>query len=132
MACANLIDNNKIGDWRHAKALTSGPDRIVLVNGCFDLLHPGHLMKLQAAAELGRLLVVSIDPDEDVRRLKGPGRPLMKWADRALMVASLPDVDAVTWHTADRSGGDQSLPALMEFLRPDRWAARRRATLRCR
>ena len=59
--------------------------RIVFTNGCFDLLHTGHLNLLEQAATLGELLVVGINTDGSVRRLKGPGRPLIPFADRALV-----------------------------------------------
>ena len=67
--------------------------RIVLANGCFDNLHPGHLRHLQAAKAMGDILIVSITRDEHVN--KGPGRPLFPLAERMAMVAALRCVDAV-------------------------------------
>lgn len=69
--------------------------RVVLTNGCFDLLHRGHLSYLQASAELGDVLIVAVNSDASVRELKGPGRPLNNEADRAYALACLRSVDAV-------------------------------------
>ncbi len=70
--------------------------RIVLTNGCFDLLHSGHLSLLHAAAREGDVLVLAINSDESVRRLKGPERPIVPAAERAALLAALACVDAVT------------------------------------
>ncbi|MCU0779692.1 MAG: adenylyltransferase/cytidyltransferase family protein [Akkermansiaceae bacterium] len=77
-----------------AEAARAG-QRVVLTNGCFDLLHRGHLTYLQASAELGDLLIVAVNSDASVRELKGPGRPLNSEADRAYALACLRCVDAV-------------------------------------
>lgn len=69
--------------------------RVVLTNGCFDLLHRGHLSYLRQSAELGDLLVVAVNSDASVRALKGDGRPLNKEQDRAYALANLRSVDAV-------------------------------------
>ncbi len=68
---------------------------IILTNGCFDLLHVGHVRYLRAAKALGGKLVVAINADESVRVLKGTGRPLMPERERAEILAALEDVDAV-------------------------------------
>jgi D-beta-D-heptose 7-phosphate kinase/D-beta-D-heptose 1-phosphate adenosyltransferase len=70
--------------------------RIVFTNGCFDLLHSGHLSLLSAAAAQGDVLVLAINSDASVRRLKGPERPLVAQAERAALLAALSFVDAVT------------------------------------
>jgi len=70
--------------------------RIVLTNGCFDLLHAGHLALLGHAARLGDVLVLAINSDASVRRLKGPERPLVPQGERAALLAALAYVDAVT------------------------------------
>ena len=70
--------------------------RIVLANGCFDVLHVGHVRYLAGARELGDILVVGVNSDEQVVRLKGPGRPVMAAAERAEIVASLESVTYVT------------------------------------
>jgi len=70
--------------------------RIVLANGCFDILHAGHVRYLQGARALGDVLVVAVNSDQQVLRLKGPGRPILPERDRAELVASLQAVDLVT------------------------------------
>ena len=79
----------QVETWRAAG------DRITLANGCFDLLHVGHVRYLHAAKELGGRLVVAINSDGSVRALKGEGRPLMPAEERAEILAALTDVDAV-------------------------------------
>lgn len=69
--------------------------RIVFTNGCFDLLHPGHVTYLEAARALGDLLVVGLNSDGSVRRLKGAGRPILSQAERATVLAGLRSVDFV-------------------------------------
>jgi rfaE bifunctional protein nucleotidyltransferase chain/domain len=70
--------------------------RIVLANGCFDVLHAGHVRYLEGARALGDLLIVGINSDAQVARLKGAGRPILPERDRAELVASLEVVDLVT------------------------------------
>lgn len=77
------------------EAWRAAGDRITLANGCFDLLHVGHVRYLHAAKELGGRLVVALNSDESVRSLKGEGRPLMPAEERAEILAALADVDAV-------------------------------------
>ncbi len=69
--------------------------RVVATNGCFDLLHFGHVSYLQRARKLGDLLVVGLNGDHSVRELKGPGRPLVPQQQRAAVLAALACVDAV-------------------------------------
>jgi len=76
------------------EALAQGR-RVVFTNGCFDLLHAGHVRYLEAARALGGLLIVGLNSDASVRRLKGPGRPLNPEADRAEVLAGLQAVDLV-------------------------------------
>lgn len=68
---------------------------VVTTNGCFDLLHPGHVRFLQQARAQGDLLIVGLNSDDSVRQLKGPGRPLLGQDDRAAMLAALRCVDRV-------------------------------------
>lgn len=76
--------------------------RIVFTNGCFDVLHRGHVAYLDAARDLGDMLVVGVNTDASVRRLrKGPGRPLVTEADRAYVLAALECVDVVTLFDED-------------------------------
>lgn len=76
-------------------------ERIVFTNGCFDLLHPGHVRYLQAAKQLGDVLVVAVNSDASVRRLKGPTRPLQPARARGELLAALEAVDYVTVFSAD-------------------------------
>ena len=69
--------------------------RVVFTNGCFDLLHPGHIESLETARALGDVLIVGLNSDEGVRKLKGPGRPVYPAEERAEILASLECVDAV-------------------------------------
>src|SRR5262249_19881214 len=82
-------------------------------NGCFDLVHAGHVRSLQAASELGDVLVVGVNSDESIRRLKGAGRPVMSAADRAEGVAALECVDWVVVFD------DLTPTARLEVVRPD-------------
>ena len=69
--------------------------RVVFTNGCFDVLHPGHIHSLEAARALGDCLIVGLNGDESVRALKGPDRPVIPAEERAEILASLESVDAV-------------------------------------
>jgi D-glycero-beta-D-manno-heptose 1-phosphate adenylyltransferase len=96
-----------------AEAWRGAGKRIVLANGCFDLLHVGHVRYLQAAKSLGDVLLVALNSDPSVRRLKGPGRPLMPAAERAELIGALSGVDAVVIFDDDRAD------ALIARVRPD-------------
>lgn len=86
---------------------------LALANGCFDLLHVGHVRYLQAAAREADLLVVGINDDRSVRALKGAGRPLLSASDRAELVAALRGVDYVVVFD------ELTVEALVKALRPD-------------
>jgi D-beta-D-heptose 7-phosphate kinase/D-beta-D-heptose 1-phosphate adenosyltransferase len=75
--------------------------RVVFTNGCFDLLHPGHVRYLEAARALGDVLVVGLNDDASVTRLKGPGRPVLRAAERAEVLAGLAAVDHVVLFAED-------------------------------
>jgi rfaE bifunctional protein nucleotidyltransferase chain/domain len=68
---------------------------VVFTNGCYDILHPGHVRLLEKARALGDILIVVLNSDASVRHLKGPGRPLVEEGDRSTLVAALAAVDAV-------------------------------------
>ena len=70
--------------------------RVVFTNGCFDLLHPGHVTYLHQARALGDVLIVALNSDRSVRELKGPARPILTAAERCQVMAALAAVDAVT------------------------------------
>jgi len=87
--------------------------KVVLANGCFDLIHAGHIRYLQAARKKGDLLIVAINSDRSVRQLKGPGRPLLPEKERAYILASFWFVDYVTiFHQI-------TVDHILEQLRPD-------------
>jgi D-glycero-beta-D-manno-heptose 1-phosphate adenylyltransferase len=77
------------------KKLSAAGKKLVATNGCFDLLHLGHVRYLQAARALGDVLAVGVNGDKSARELKGPGRPLNNERDRAQVLAALEDVDLV-------------------------------------
>jgi glycerol-3-phosphate cytidylyltransferase len=89
--------------------------RVAYTNGCFDVIHAGHVRTLEAARQHGDVLVVGINSDESARRIKGPGRPIFKERERAEMVAALEAVDLVVVFPEE-----SSLPLIAE-LRPEVW-----------
>ncbi len=108
---ARILDRNRL-IARVAIARKHGA-RIVFANGCFDILHVGHVRYLEAARALGDLLVVGINADEQVRQLKGPGRPFVSERERAEVIASLRAVDLVIIFA------EPTVTALLTVLRPD-------------
>jgi len=107
----------KIVSLKKALALRAGLRRAgkkaVFTNGCFDLLHAGHVYSLEKARSLGDFLFLGLNSDASVRRLKGPSRPLNKAGDRALVLAALAAVDAVVVF------GEETPLKLIKALRPD-------------
>ena len=89
--------------------------RLVVTNGCFDLLHTGHIAYLEAARSQGDLLLIGVNGDASVAALKGPSRPINSEADRARLLAALAAVDAVTIFPEKRAGH------FLERVRPDVW-----------
>jgi rfaE bifunctional protein nucleotidyltransferase chain/domain len=96
-----------------AERLRAEHKRIVLANGCFDLLHVGHVRYLRAARALGDVLFVGVNGDAAVTRLKGPGRPLLPVGERVEILRALRDVDHVVVFEEDTAD------ALIRALRPD-------------
>lgn len=90
---------DKIISWDHLPAwrdaLRARGSKLVVTNGCFDLLHSGHVACLEAARALGGALLVGVNSDASVRELKGPDRPVNSEADRAAVLAGLQSVDGV-------------------------------------
>jgi rfaE bifunctional protein nucleotidyltransferase chain/domain len=85
-----------------ARARWRGAGRtVVLTNGCYDILHPGHIRLLESARGLGDLLILALNTDASVARLKGPSRPLLSESERARMALALEAVDAVTFFDED-------------------------------
>jgi len=97
-------------------ALEASGQRLVFTNGCFDLLHVGHVRYLQAARALGDALVVAVNGDASVRTLKGPTRPVNPEQDRAEVLAALACVDAVTIFHEER------VSDLVRAIRPHLYA----------
>jgi rfaE bifunctional protein nucleotidyltransferase chain/domain len=89
---------------------------VVATGGCFDLLHAGHVGTLESARALGDCLIVCLNDDASVARLKGPGRPIVRVGDRARVLAALACVDAVAVFEEDTP------QRLLAGLRPDVWA----------
>jgi rfaE bifunctional protein nucleotidyltransferase chain/domain len=82
-------------EWRRAGKT------VVFTNGCYDVLHPGHIRLLESARSLGDVLILALNTDASVQRLKGPNRPLIPEAERAELAAALEAVDAVTFFDED-------------------------------
>jgi D-glycero-beta-D-manno-heptose 1-phosphate adenylyltransferase len=94
------------------RALATSRKKTVFTNGCFDLLHKGHVTYLESARKLGTCLIVALNSDESVRGLKGPERPINTLADRMEVMAALASVDYVTWF-------EESTPlSLIRLLKP--------------
>ena len=87
--------------------------KIVLTNGCFDLLHVGHVMLLSSSRQLGDVLVVALDDDDSVRKLKGPERPVIGFRERVRILSALDCVDYVTGFSTNE------LEAVIDAIRPD-------------
>jgi D-glycero-beta-D-manno-heptose 1-phosphate adenylyltransferase len=97
----------RVSDWRKAG------ERVTLANGCFDLLHVGHVRYLHGAKQLGGRLIVAVNSDSSVKTLKGPDRPLMPENERAEILAALQDVDAVVVFS------EPDVRALIREVQPD-------------
>jgi rfaE bifunctional protein nucleotidyltransferase chain/domain len=97
----------RVADWRR------DGETVTLANGCFDLLHVGHVRYLHGAKQLGGRLVVAINDDGSVRGLKGEGRPMIPAAERAEILAALADVDAVVIFS------EPNVEALIREIRPE-------------
>lgn len=91
---AKLIAYEELESWR--KNQSDPGKKLVVTNGCFDLLHLGHVTYLEAARNAGKALLVGVNSDVAVKALKGEGRPLNSELDRALVLAALESVDFVT------------------------------------
>lgn len=97
----------RVEQWRKAG------EKVILTNGCFDLLHVGHVRYLRAAKELGGKVVVALNSDSSVLQIKGSGRPLMNEQERAEILGALSDVDAVVIFT------EPDVRAIIREIRPD-------------
>jgi rfaE bifunctional protein nucleotidyltransferase chain/domain len=98
---------------RARKEWKRGGKTVVFTNGCYDLLHPGHIRLLERARSLGDILILALNSDASVRRLKGPSRPLIGERERGQVAAALEAVDAVTFF------GEDTPRELISELLPD-------------
>jgi len=89
---AKIIPIESLAEWR--QKVRASNKKLVVTNGCFDLLHAGHITYLEAARNMGDALLVGVTGDSSVRQLKGAGRPLTIETDRALVLAALESVNA--------------------------------------
>lgn len=109
-----ILSLNQLSEWRDD--LRRRGKRLVVTNGCFDLLHLGHASYLEAARALGDTLLVGVNSDASVRLLKGPDRPVHRENDRAALVAALGSVDVVCLFD------ETSAASFLARARPDVWA----------
>ena len=113
--CRRRAEGGHTSGLEGAERVRAQGGTVVATGGCFDLLHAGHVRTLEAARRLGDCLVVCINSDESVRRLKGPSRPLVPERDRASVVGALESVDAVTIFREDAPD------AALRVIRPHIW-----------
>ncbi|SHK55785.1 glycerol-3-phosphate cytidylyltransferase [Selenomonas ruminantium] len=106
-----VIERNDIE--KLAEILRKGGQKVVFTNGCFDILHAGHVTYLEAARAQGDVLILGLNTDESVRRLKGPERPINSEMDRAKVVGALKAVDYVVFF------GEQTAEAVIAEVKPD-------------
>lgn len=92
-SASKILDDAGVAVWRSQQRAAGR--RVVVTNGCFDLLHAGHVSYLEAARALGDVLLIGLNGDESVRQLKGASRPVVPEVDRARVLAALGCVDAV-------------------------------------
>lgn len=111
MHSQKILDREELK--RRVESWRQRGDKVTLANGCFDLIHVGHVRYLHAAKQLGGRLVVGVNGDESVRQLKGHGRPLMPAEERAEILAAFADVDAVVIFS------EPDVRALVREIRPD-------------
>lgn len=115
MKCADkIIAWEQLPAWR--EQLRSEGRQLVVTNGCFDLLHRGHVAYLEGARALGDVLLVGVNSDASVRELKGPDRPVNNEADRAFVLAALESVDGVCVFT------EKTAMRFLETAKPDIYA----------
>jgi rfaE bifunctional protein nucleotidyltransferase chain/domain len=109
-----IVDAKKLAEI--AREMKARGKKLVFTNGCFDLLHPGHVRYLAAARAFGDALAVGINGDDSVRSLKGSGRPINRESDRAEVMAALESVDFVTIFPEIRTTN------LLQLVRPQIYA----------
>ncbi len=121
---------DKIRDWescaRWVRTQQKAGRQVIFTNGCFDLLHAGHIHLLRGARDLGDCLIVGLNSDESITRLKGSGRPVTPVADRVAILGALEMVDVIVvfpGETDEQNNADQELldtpHELLQLLQPD-------------
>jgi rfaE bifunctional protein nucleotidyltransferase chain/domain len=113
MSAAIVLSRDVLAQRLERERALGAVKRVVLANGCFDLVHVGHVRYLVDARSRGDCLVVALNSDDSVRALKGAGRPILPLAERAELLAALRCVDYVT------SFAEPTLEATLRVLRPD-------------
>jgi len=111
-ADSKIVTREQLREILASRKRTTNP-KVVFANGCFDTLHVGHVRYLEGARREGDLLVVAVNSDSSVCKLKGPGRPILPESARANLVAALRAVDFVLLFS------EPNVESLLEFLRPD-------------
>lgn len=112
-ADSKIVSREQIRELLAQRKRTGAAQRVVFANGCFDTLHVGHVRYLEGARHEGDFLVVAVNSDSSVCKLKGPGRPILPESARATLVAALRAVDSVLLFN------EPNVEALLEFLHPD-------------
>jgi rfaE bifunctional protein nucleotidyltransferase chain/domain len=108
---ARILNEKSLNSWLARMRFQNR--KIVFTNGCFDILHPGHIVYLLEAAESGDVLIIGLNSDASVRKLKGKGRPVMDQDSRALLLASLCFVSAIVLFEEDTPH------RLIQVIQPD-------------
>ncbi|HEV2261374.1 MAG TPA: adenylyltransferase/cytidyltransferase family protein [Candidatus Rubrimentiphilum sp.] len=106
-----ILDRDAAAGWRERMRATGS--RVVFTNGCFDIVHAGHVAYLAWARAQGDALIVGLNTDESVRRIKGPARPLVAFNDRARVLAALRSVDVVVGFS------ERTPEVIIDLLKPD-------------
>ncbi len=106
-----IIEPNQLAEWRNS--LRRSGKKLVVTNGCFDILHVGHVTYLENARNFGDALLIGVNSDAAVSGLKGPGRPVNSENDRMLVLAALESVDGVSLF------GDKTATQFLTVAQPD-------------
>jgi rfaE bifunctional protein nucleotidyltransferase chain/domain len=112
-ADSKIVSRERLRELLAERKRNCGGARVVFANGCFDTLHVGHVRYLEGARREGDILVVAVNSDSSVCKLKGPGRPILQESARANLVAALRAVDYVILFS------EPNVESLLESLRPD-------------
>ena len=113
-SAGKILSPEQLAEWR--ATCRAGGKRLVVTNGCFDILHRGHVAYLEAARNEGDVLLIGLNADASVRELKGPNRPVNSEEDRAAVLAGLQSVDAVCIFR------EPTAMRFLEALQPDIYA----------